>query len=121
MKKLLETYLPDINSWLILLIVLATSLVVSTIICWLIFRILRLSGRKLAKKSLYNVAIRNLEAPLTYFISLFIAINSIDAVPLSNENVIFPFTGRAAQTIQLLLLHLPFWSLKKSEKLERAC
>jgi len=103
MKKLLENYLPEVNSWLVLLVVLATSLVISFIICWIIFRLLRWNGKRFNEKSLYNKAIRHLEAPVTYFISLFIAISSADAVPLSDEGSIFPFTADACQTIQLLL------------------
>ncbi|MEN0046589.1 MAG: mechanosensitive ion channel domain-containing protein [Bacteroidota bacterium] len=103
MKKLLEIYLSDINSWLILAIVLVVFLIISFAICWFIFRLLRWSGRNLDKTSLYNIAIRRLEAPITYFISLFLAINSINAVPLSNESAIFPFTETASETIQLLL------------------
>lgn len=102
MKKLLETYLSDVNSWLILATVLASSLILSFVVCWLVFRVLRLSGKRLDKKSLYNIAIRNLETPVTYFISLFIAINFIDTVPLSNEDAFFPFTKDASHAVQLL-------------------
>lgn len=104
MTRLIETYLGDLNSWLILIILIGIAIVIGGLLTWLIFRLLRWHGRRYREKSLYNVSVRNLERPVTYFLILFLVIQAVKEVPIDVEETgYFLFTVDTLATIALFL------------------
>lgn len=122
MENLFERYLADVNAWIILIIVTGLALAIGFIVSWIFFRLLHWNGKRYDKKSLYNIAIRDLEAPAEYFVAVFLAINLINVVPISEGktvlNGLFPLTADMLNAIKIfmriVLYIVSAWLLRRS-------
>ncbi|MEM9847340.1 MAG: mechanosensitive ion channel domain-containing protein [Bacteroidota bacterium] len=104
MKELIAQYTEGLNAWLVLLLLLALAIGIGMMVSWLFFKLLKWNGRRFDKKSLYNVAIRDLERPVIYFVVVLLAINTVDWIPMQDANdSIFPFTEDSLNAVQIFI------------------